>query len=520
MRHRRRAIVELVLLLLLGAVLSGCAALTPSRVQLVTATPGELPPPRPTVSVRPSPVALLPTPRPTPTPVPLPDTCLLPRFAADVILCRDAPHYDLELTVDPDASRVTGSESLRYANAEGRPLNDLYLRLLPNSPTYGGTMTVSHVLLNGQPISPSFELERSAMRIPLDPPLPAGESLTLTMDFGIQVPTTARVGHGLFSNVVGVMALPNAYPLVPVYDDEGWNAEIAPVYADDVYADVALYTVDVTAPADVMPVASGTCDSIEPGRWLCDAAPMREFTLILGRDFEWINREVDRVVVNSYYYPRHPVGGQRALEVAADALTAFTEMFGPYPYSELDVVETPNYLGGMEYPGLVVVADTHYASMAGLEWLVAHEVAHQWWFAVVGNDQIDEPWLDEALTQYSTMLYYESVYGPERADGILRSVFVGTQQMLMRRGQNQPIGLPAAEYERALYWQIVYDKGALYFHELRQAVGDEAFFEILRTYYERNRYGIATPASLLAAVESVTGEQYLDLYQEWVLGEG
>jgi aminopeptidase N len=316
------------------------------------------------------------------------------------------------------------------------------------------------------------------------------------------------------------MALPNAYPLVPVYDDEGWNAEIAPVYADDVYADVALYDVAVTAPADMVLVTSGTCDSTEAGRWSCQAAPMREFTLILGRDLELVNREVEGVVVNSYYYPRHATGGARALEVAVDALLAFNEMFGPYPYSELDVVETPNYLGGMEYPGLVVVGDAQYPTLSGLEWLTAHEVAHQWWFAVVGNDQIDDPWLDEALTQYSTMLYYESVYGRERADGILQSVFRGTEQMLVRSGQDQPIGLPAEEYPRARYWQIVYDKGALYFHELRQAVGDEAFFEILQTYYEQNRYGIATPPDLLAAIESVTGERHLDLYQKWVLGEG
>jgi hypothetical protein len=437
-----------------------------------------------------------------------------------MMLCRDASHYDLELVVDPDASRVTGSESLRYTNSEGEPLNDLVLRLLPNSPTYGGTMTVSHVLLNGQPVSPTFELERSAMRVPLDPALSAGESLTLSMDFGIRVPTSTRVGHGLFSNVLGVMALPNAYPLVPVYDDEGWNAEIAPVFADDVYADVALYTVEVTAPEEWTPIASGTCESLAPGRWECEAAPMREFTLILGSDLELVNREVEAVVVNSYYYPQHSVGGERALEVAADALVAFTEMFGPYPYTELDVVETPNYLGGMEYPGLVVVADRHYATLSGLEWLTAHEVAHQWWFAVVGNDQIDDPWLDEALTQYSTMLYYESVYGQERADGIVQSVFRGTEQMLVRSGQDQPIGLPAEEYARARYWQIVYDKGALYFHELRQTVGDEAFFEILQAYYERNRYGIATPPDLLSAIESVTGEQHLDLYQKWVLGEG
>ena len=136
---------------------------------------------------------------------------------------------------------------------------------------------------------------------------------------------------------------------------------------------------------------------------------------------------------------------------------------------------------------------------------------------MVGNDQIDEPWLDEALTQYSTMLYYEQVYGPERAAGILRGEFVQTHQSLVRRGRDMPAGLAAAAYGPELYWQIVYDKGALYFHELRQAVGDDSFFEILQTYYDRHRYRIATPESFLEVVESVTGDRHQEGFDKWIV---
>jgi len=146
-------------------------------------------------------------------------------------------------------------------------------------------------------------------------------------------------------------------------------------------------------------------------------------------------------------------------------------------------------------------------------------VAHQWWMVVVGNDQIDEPWLDEALTQYSTMLYYESVYGEERAQSILRGEFEQTYQSLIRRGRDLPAGLPAEAYAPDVYWDVVYDKGALYFHELRQEVGDEAFFEILQTYYRRHRYQIATPRAFLATVEAVTGNPHRDIYERWIGGD-
>jgi aminopeptidase N len=384
-------------------------------------------------------------------------------------------------------------------------------------------MVVTDVLLSGRVITPTFELERTALRLPLTPTLGVGEAITLAMDFVVDVPTTGYTGHGLFAYRRGVMALPNVYPLIPVYDDEGWNVDLAPAHADDVYADVAAYDVQITAPATLRLVASGTCESQRVGEdkttWTCEAAPMRDFVLILGENFQYSNRVARGVVINSYFYTGHEAGGEKALQVAVDALNAFTELFGPYPYTELDVVETPNYLGGMEYPGLVVVEDNLYPGVVGVEWLTAHEVAHQWWFALVGSDQLDEPWLDEALTQYSTSLYYEQVYGAERAENIRYSEFKQVRQNLIRRGRDLPIGLEAQEYPAELYWEVVYDKGALYFHTLREEVGDEAFFDILRTYYRRHRYDIATPQSFLAVVESVTGDSHRDLFDEWVRGE-
>jgi aminopeptidase N len=81
-----------------------------------------------------------------------------------------------------------------------------------------------------------------------------------------------------------------------------------------------------------------------------------------------------------------------------------------------------------------------------------------------------------------------------------------------------PAGLPANAYPPGLYFDIVYDKGALYFHELRERVGDEAFFGTLQTYYDRHRYQIATSESFLATVEEVTGDRHRDLYEKWIGG--
>ena len=521
---------------LVGMVLLSAGCTAPSPVEIIV-TPGATPlptslpfEPRSTVPIRPMPTlqpmiptdpeapAGLPPFIPRPTEVPLPRLCLMPAFADVLAQMPGCTAYDIRLEIDPERSHVDGTQRIDYTNATGQPLNDLVLRLFPNAPHYGGAMTVTHTQVGGRLVTGTLKLDDTVLRLPLQPPLAAGGRITVSMDFGVTVPRTRSVGFGLFSYVSGVMALPNVYPMIPAHVGEGWSAEVAPNYADDVHAAVAAYSVRVTAPSDLTLVASGVCNAIGPGRWICDASPMRDFTLVLSSKFQRVAQLVNGVVVNSYFYPGYQQSGQFALDVAADAVRAFTEYVGPYPYSELDVVMTPSLLGGMEYPGLVVVKDAYYAGDPRLEWIVAHEVAHQWWYVVVGSDQVNVPWLDESLTSYSTMLYYEYLYGKGRAAGIVEGEFRGTYRELRSRGYDLPVGLPADEYGGSLYWDVIYRQGPLYFDALRAEVGDRAFFEILRTYYTENRFGLTTPERLLDAVEAVSGDRHLALFDEWILG--
>lgn len=461
-------------------------------------------PPMPSPSTRTAPLHL-----PTAAPMEastLPDTLAL------------APHYTISLTVDLSPAHVTGEQEVRYTNAEDVPLRDLYFRLFPNTPGYGGTMTVTSLRRNGEPISPEVRLGGSALRLLLHPPLAPRETVTLSMAFTATVPLTDEIDYAPFAYVGGVMALPSAYPLIPVHDDKGWNVEIAPPYGDAVYSDVAFYQVEVTAPPTMTMVASGICAPPEVGRWSCQAGPVRDFALILGDDYRWASQVAEGVVVNSYFYSDHREGGERVLQMAGDALTLYSRLFGPYPYEELDVVQTPTRAGGIEYPTVIVISDRLYPDHPRLEWVVAHEVAHQWWYGVVGSDPVDEPWLDEALTQYTTLLYHEFLYGADAAAEILKNDFEATYDRLRRGGNDMPAGLPVAAYPRDLYHAVVYRKAPLYFHALRQRVGNAAFFTLLRTYYRRHHYGIATPDSFLETVKTVTGSDHRDLWERWILG--
>jgi hypothetical protein len=471
-------------------------------------------------------------PPPTRTPVLDPDwtdldahrRAMRPAYADDIDRLADVTRYWIDLRVDPGSGTLDGTERVRYTNHEQEPLGEIVFRLLPNTPGYGARMSVGAVTVAGSEVEPAVSLSGSAVTVPLAEPLAPGESVELTLTFDGTLPTDGTAGYAQYGYIEGVLALPNAYPLIPVYDDEGWNVELAPTHGDATFTDVALYTVRVTLPEDMVLATSGTIvDEVDNGdgttTYTAASGPMRDFNLVASDAFKTASDEVDGVRVTSYYTGTEG-SGRQALDYTAEALRVYQDRIGPYPFNELDVAATPTQAGGIEYPGLIVIAADLYGQEGGFfEFATVHEVAHQWWYGLVGSDQLDEPWLDEALTQYTSLLYYEDRYGPEAAQSVLESAFERPYQRLLENDEDMPAGLPVADYPEALYGAVVYGKGPLFFHELRQKVGDEAFERILRTYFEEHRYGIAYPQDLIEIAERVSGQELDALYQEWIVGQ-
>ncbi|UCC85669.1 MAG: hypothetical protein JSV81_12470 [Anaerolineales bacterium] len=451
---------------------------------------------------------------------------LRPEFAADVEAAPGATRYFIQVSLDPDQpASLSGVERVRYTNTESLALEDLYFRLYPNLPHYGGWMTVEGVMLNDAPVETALEAEGSALRVPLEPPLEPGAVADLTLWFQETLPTHAEAGYGLYAYADQVYALAGFYPTIPVYDDEGWNVEVAPAYGDATFTDVAFYQVRLTVPAKLTVVSSGTTlDVVEEAdgtrTWVAVGGPMRDFYVAMSAGYQVVSQEVDGTRINSYYRSGQAPGGELALSYAVDALRLFEAQLGDYPYAELDVVATPTTAGGIEYPGAIVVAQTLYDEEGGyLELVIAHEVAHQWWYGLVGNDQLDEPWLDEALTNYSAYLYYEETSGRARADFIKERVFEAAYQAAQQEGRDRGVGGPVAGFSEPAYTEIVYGKGPLFFGALRTQLGEDAFLSGLQAYLEAHRYGVAYPEDLVAAFEEASGQQIDDLYRFWILGQ-
>jgi aminopeptidase N len=247
--------------------------------------------------------------------------------------------------------------------------------------------------------------------------------------------------------------------------------------------------------------------------------PARDFFLAASRDYEVVSQKVGDVTLNSYAPKSLKEESRSALTTAARALETFSELYAPYPYTEFDIVITPTLALGIEYPGATAIADRILLGEYGdqtavyLESTVVHEVAHQWFYNLVGNDQLDDPWLDESLAQFATWQYYETNFGTGAADG-----FAASLQSRWERVQNTPIpiGQPVAAYQGREYGAIVYGRGAFFFDALKNKMDAESFGAFLKDYVATFSWNNATTEGLKSLAEQHCGCDLTPLFEEWV----
>lgn len=442
---------------------------------------------------------------------------LAPEAQAIVEEQEGAPWYRIDLAIGEDLVSLQGRQEVHYTNQEDVSLEEVVFRLFPN--LTGGSTVVSDVTVDGQPVVPGLEQQDSVMRVPLAEPLAPGEAVVIGMDFAVTVPTDGSSNYAVFAYLDDVLTLAHAYPMVAVYDDEGWNTEIAPPIGDVVYADSSYYLVRLTAPEALVVAASGVVvgEEVQDGQRVSTiaAGPARDFFLAASPGYEVISKTVDGVTFSSYSRPELAEGAAVVMESAIRAVERFEEMLGPYPYTELDLVETATAAAGVEYPGLAAIAGRLYEAdrVTLLEPVTVHEAAHQWFYNAVGNDQVDEPWLDESLAQYLTMRYYGDVYGQRGYQGFRDSLVERWNRVDQ---QEIPVGLPVEAYDGTSYSAIVYGRGALFFEALQQAMGEGAFEAFLRDYYENNEWGVVTTESLERLAEESCQCDLTELFETWV----
>ena len=523
-QHARHFLILIVLVLVLAGVSCAPPAPEPSPSPSASAIPSKTQTPRPTSGMRSTPTAaetLPPTPAITTRNA---SQALLPDFSNDVVALEPLTCYwiDLEISIDQagESARLEGNERIQFTNPGDLPLDDLVLMLWPNNEQYLADMQAGPVLVNGELHPGQTELDGLALRVPLQEPLEAGQMLELSLSFSVQIKSGMNENRPRRMGLTqGAVIAPTFYPLLPPLIDGQWQVDAAPPGGDTTNSVVSLYTLTIRSSPDQALIVSGsevesTVLSSGQRETTYVSGPVRDVALALG-PFEELNETVHDVVLHAWYLPEHKPGAERMLDAGVRQFSYFWEWVGPYPYQELDLVDAPGAYRGIEYPGLVYIGTLGGSNVIDP---TVHEVAHQWFYGMVGNDQIHEPWLDEAAATYSQLLYYEQHYGSGAAASLLSDWRTRVQTA---PDPTRPIGDGISEYRSdGEYVLIVYLKGALFLEALRAELGDDLFFDFWRAYYDEQRYKLAQGGDFKRVAEQVCACELDSLFNLWVYEGG
>ena len=433
--------------------------------------------------------------------------------------------YHLSLVIPEDLSELlTGSLDVRYFNQEEEPLTEIYFRLFPNF--YGGQLHVQDVSVDDRPADTQLESKDTALRVDLGKPLNPGESIIISLQFVLKLPETMGGNYGLLGYFEEILVLDTFYPMIPAYDEHGWYAHYPYQNGDLTYMDASFYLVEVAAPEDLILASSGSVvdQRVEDGKQQLTIAsgPARDFYLAGSKKFEVMTKEVDGIVVNSYALEGRSVMQELALQFAGQALQNFNHLFGDYPYREFDVVSSPMQALGIEYPGITGIFMNLYdehgstyglANRNMIESVIAHEVGHQWFYNLVGNDQQSEPWVDESLTQYVTYQYFVHEYGKGPALGLVQN---WDDRWARVEYEKMPIGLPAGEYGESAYSPIVYGRGPLFYLELEEQFGEEVLLTWIRNFSQAYRWKVADTEDVRESLEAACSCDLSEMFEEWI----
>jgi hypothetical protein len=315
----------------------------------------------------------------------------------------------------------------------------------------------------------------TVVKVALGKPLEPGKRTSI----GFDVTMTAPDREDRFGRSGAFSFFGNALPVLAVRDDKGWHLEPDVGIGESFYSVSADFAVRLKHPSGLAVPSTGvTSDG------LTIAKQVRDFAWAVGPFRTTEAMSPGGVKVRTWATPTASAASVAdARSEAVAAIDDFGRRFGTYPYGELDLVLNDRWtnFSGMEYPGFVLLISPRSP--------VVHELAHQWWYGIVGNNEYADPWLDEAFATYATDLYED-----ERRPGC----WPGSLPVAITRGMDY------WGAHQASYGTYVYTYGACMLHDLERLIGAPAMARLMTTYAKDHWYGVSTPADFKNAAQAAT----------------
>jgi hypothetical protein len=391
--------------------------------------------------------------------------------------------YRITATLDVVAARLDATLELALTNRSAMSMDHVDLSVVPRA--LGYLVMDDPVRVDGEPVETAWTTSIN-LRVPLDGLAPR-HTTRIEVPFVLEVGASPDAFSARTSRNAGVLSFGQWFPIVTTeHDVYGLGDPQISFTADAIRLDL---TTTASLPRDAVacpglleaPEASGT-------QWSCESMNVRDFSFVVNPAFRLTEREIGEVHLRVY---TQTVDGAATADLAATALARYGEAFGAYPWDDLVLAEVGAGGGfSMEYPRMIHLTRGKVAD----PYVVSHEVAHQWFYAQLGNDQQREPWLDEAFADFAARWL----------------MGIGENQCSTRPVDSTVFAWPAGPTVGGDwtscdgYFHAVFYRGTEFLTAVRSAMGDDAFFGALREWVARYRFGFVHGGRLLGHLQDRT----------------
>jgi len=440
--------------------------------------------------------------------------------------------YNIVVDIEPDTRTVTGVEKVSYKNRTGMALEQIYFNLYLNAfnraasakPYFEtfepmifqngkdyGYINITGAMINNE--GAVFSVKDTVLTITLPEPLQPEDELEITIVFDAYVP---MINHRVGANET-VMWMGNFFPILALYDANGWHKNPYYPAGDPFYANIANYNVKVNTPPGYVTVATGEEVSSESSgvrTTTITATLVRDFAFAVSKGYtvETLKNN-SGVYVNLYRYTDAPEA-ELLLDAAVRTLETYSARIGSYPYTSLDIVEVGMLptISGTEYPGIIFI-DTGYFTSETKRLSLARDIAHQWFYNIIGSNQIKEAWLDEGLAEYVSQGF---LHTPEELVQSMSAEY-DLLAALLPSIENKTLLQDLSVYKSwNEYKSIQQTRAKLMMYALEQKIGLDAMNAFLKLYYTNYAFRLVNKNDFIATVAEVTEEPLDDFFRGWL----
>lgn len=484
-------------------------------------------------------------------------------------------NYSIDVSLQDKQHSLTGFEKIEYINNSPDTLHFIWFHIWPNAYKNDKTAFSDQLLQNGNTKFYFSDKEQKGyinrldfkvdnvtaetedhpqhidiIKLILPQPLAPKQKTIITTPFHVKLPFNfSRSGYDGDSYQVTQW-----YPKPAVYDRNGWHPM---PYLDqgEFYSEFGNFDVRITVPENYVVAATGELQNTDEKKWLKERAsfnwePTRkkikkgsttktivqnfpasandikilEFKQNNVHDFAWFadkrfivahdtcqlasGKTID---IFSYYTPSQKKYWKNTVSFAKQAVKTRSEWVGEYPFSVVSVVQGPaSFGGGMEYPTITVISPEQDEKQ--LQYTIAHEISHNWFYGILGSNERAHPWMDEGMNSYYDNRYSQWLYGDKGEVQIgknstsLKNLERLFFESLAAVKKDQPVNTPSDSFSSNNYALAGYYKTAAWMEYLEKKLGKDVFDNAMQQYYQQWQFKHPQPQDFKRSIEESSGK--------------